>query len=667
MAQTTQIAPKWSFPHSESVFNDYTLVNDNSAVVSPTNSSPHFISVFTSGEGIDNTFVDVTSETAARNIFGPRDFDKWGQPYSQALATIAPARGNAVLHAMRVMPEDSTYANSYLIAHYKADVASKKFKIYWETVNYTDKEAPTSDDTFREKTEVAVDEKDGYKGLVIMAVRSAGRGKYGNNYRWRMTIDSNYEKEYKIKMYNFQILLAKNGLTSIFTATGSACYTDIVGQTTFVNDLIRDNISDGTVPALVEIAEDNFNALFDAYDQFVKDVQKANPDEDYSEDVVPSVETFDPFFGMMPGNIVADKYIQILPTALSEDEKKELENPDGYNAEDYAPAGVKTVAFDGIQGNDLVGGGDGSFGETDPKKRQKAIDDCYINAFSGVYDKKILSALRIPAIALFDANYSYEVKKVLVELATVRNDCVVYLDCGIMSSFSDAAVTHLIEDYSIFDTATIMDGATKIPCVSKNLHHYVIRDAETKRKRTVTFVYYLASIYYNHYISNGLHVPLAQVRCQLANHVKDSLAPTVELHENKLREQFTENRFNWCEAVGPNEFRRVCQLIAQTPESDMIEESNVQTLFALKRDIESECRDHIYDFTDTDSRADLAEYIMAQHRNWIGNKVQSLKVSFAQNAWEGERSIIHGYIQVVFRGLAKRILLEFDINKRDYA
>ena len=99
----------------------------------------------------------------------------------------------------------------------------------------------------------------------------------------------------------------------------------------------------------------------------------------------------------------------------------------------------------------------------------------------------------------------------------------------------------------------------------------------------------------------------------------------------------------------------------------MIEESNVQTLFALKRDIESECRDHIYDFTDTDSRADLAEYIMAQHRSWIGNKVQSLKVSFAQNAWEGERSIIHGYIQVVFRGLAKRILLEFDINKRDYA
>lgn len=665
MAQKTQIVPKWKFPHVQSYFNDYTEIVNETATVSPTNSSPHFIAVFTSGEGIDNTFVEVNTEAGLRNIFGPRDFDKYGQPYSQALATIAPANGNAIMHAMRVMPGDATYANSYLIAHYKADVANKKFKIYWEAKSYTDKEAPISDETYKEKMNVAIpDDGNGYKGLVVAAARTAGRGKYGNNYRWRMTIDTNYEKEYKIKMFNFQILLAKNGLTSVFTTTGSACYTDITIQTTYVNDIIRDNVSSGDVPAIIEINEDNYNVLFDAYAKFISDVAEANPTDKIA---TPEIYNFDPFYGVRTNSTVLDEYIQILPTALTEAEKQELEDPSSYNEADYAPAGVTTVAFDAVQGNNLTGGSDGTFADTDPKKVKAAVNKCYIDAFSGVYDKRILSALRIPAVALFDANYDFEVKKVLAELAVVRNDALLYLDCGIMPSFSDAVVSHMIEDYSIFDSATVMNGSTKVPCVSKNLHHYTIRDVETKRKHTVTFVYYIASIYYSHYVVRGFHVPLANAYCQLADHVKDSLYPTVEIFEDQLRETFTENRFNWCEATGPNVFRRVCQLVAQTPESDMIEENNVQTLFALKRDIENECRESLYDFTDSEARADLADYIMAQHRSWIGSKLESLSVRFVQSQWEAERSIVHGYIQVTFRGLMKRVILEFDINKRDYS
>lgn len=664
MAQDTQIVPKWNFPHVQSYFNDYTEISTSENNVTPTNTSPHFIAVFTAGEGIDNTFFEVNTANRLRNICGPRDFDKYGQPYSQALATIEPAKGNAVLHAMRVMPEDATYANSYLVAHYKEDVANKKFKIYWDIVNYTGENAPNSDSTYKEKMLTAIEEKDSYKGLIVAAVRSSGRGKYGNNYRWRMTSDANYEKEYGIKMYRIQILKAKNGLTSVFTTTGSACYTGITGSTTYINDIIRDNVNTGEIPAIFEMVEDNFNKLYDAYVEFLGKVQTANTNETIRVD---DISLFDPFFGKYPNPGVANPYIQILPTALTEDEKNNLDSPDSYKAEDYAPAGVTTIAFDAIQGNNLIGGSDGAFEDTDSDRRSKAIDQCYINAFSGVYDKRILSALRIPAVALFDANYSFEVKKYLAELAVMRNDAMLYLDTGILPSFSDTVVKNLIEDYSIFDTTTIMNGAINVPCISKNLHHYVIRDAETKRKHTVTFVYYIASIFYNHIMSDGLHVPLANTRCQLANHVKDSLAPTVELFEDELREKFTTARFNWCEAAGPNIFRRVCQLTAQTPTSDIIEENNVHTLFELKRDVENECRERLYSFTDAEMRAGLAEYIQAQHRSWIGSKLESLKIVFKQNQWEGERSIIHGYIEVVFRGLVKRITLEFDINKRDYS
>lgn len=664
MAQTIQIAPKWKFPHVQSYVNDYTEVTDGTVTVSPTTTSPHFIAVFTSGQGIDNTFVDVSTEAALRKIFGAREFDKYGQPYSQALATIAPARGNAIMHAMRVMPVDATYANSYVIAHYKSDVANKKFKIYWENKSYTGAEAPNSDNAYREKMETSIPDANGFKGLTLVAVRTAGRGKYGNNYRWRITVDSNYEKEYKIKMFKFELILAKNGIATVFNATGSACYTDYTQQTTYINDIIRDNLSTGDIPAVIEIAEDNFNTLYDAYVQFLQDVANTYPDEEIA---VVDPSSFDPFYGLLPNNGGYNKYIEVLPQALTKEEQDALDDPSGYDANDYAPEGVKVVAFDYVQGNNLAGGSDGSLDNSDPKARQAAINKCYIDAFSGVYDKRILSALRIPAVALFDANYDYEVKKVLVELAQMRNDALLYLDCGIMPSFSDAIVDRLIEDYSIFDTTTIMNGSINVPCVSKNLHHYVIRDQETKRKHTVTFVYYLASIYYAHYVITGSYIPLAQANCQLANHVKDSLAPTVEIFENTLREKFTEHRFNWCEATGPNTFRRVCQLTAQTPESDIIEENNVQTLFMLKRNIEAECRERLYTFTSDEARADLAEYIMAQHRSWVGSRIESLSVRFTQNTWEGERSIVRGYINVAFRGLMKRIILEFDINKRDYS
>ena len=35
------------------------------------------------------------------------------------------------------------------------------------------------------------------------------------------------------------------------------------------------------------------------------------------------------------------------------------------------------------------------------------------------------------------------------------------------------------------------------------------------------------------------------------------------------------------------------------------------------------------------------------------------------NEWEADRSILHCYLSVTFRGLMKRAILEIDINKRD--
>ena len=101
-------------------------------------------------------------------------------------------------------------------------------------------------------------------------------------------------------------------------------------------------------------------------------------------------------------------------------------------------------------------------------------------------------------------------------------------------------------------------------------------------------------------------------------------------------------------------------------ETDLIEENNVTTLYTLKREIERDISDRLYDFADESSRTVFANYEKAKYASWVGTKLQSLDISFTANEWESAHSILHCYLAIVFRGLQKRAIVEIDINKRTY-
>jgi hypothetical protein len=87
----------------------------------------------------------------------------------------------------------------------------------------------------------------------------------------------------------------------------------------------------------------------------------------------------------------------------------------------------------------------------------------------------------------------------------------------------------------------------------------------------------------------------------------------------------------------------------------------------MKRVVESDIQDELYDFADSDTRDRFTTYEKAKFANWIGSKVLSFTITFTVNEWEFDHSILHAYIEVVFRGLQKRAILEIDINKRTYS
>jgi hypothetical protein len=92
----------------------------------------------------------------------------------------------------------------------------------------------------------------------------------------------------------------------------------------------------------------------------------------------------------------------------------------------------------------------------------------------------------------------------------------------------------------------------------------------------------------------------------------------------------------------------------------------MHTLFELKRILEVDCFNNLYNFTSVAERANFTEYEKAKFADWIGRKVQSFNIRFDVNEWEAERSIVHCYAEVQFRNLNKRTIIEIDVNKRDF-
>lgn len=334
--------------------------------------------------------------------------------------------------------------------------------------------------------------------------------------------------------------------------------------------------------------------------------------------------------------------------------------PDGTSYK-WRIVGVNTNAaqLDAPDGLPLSNGDDGhftgfSYDLPENSAQKGTAETCLIKAFNGTYDKRIMSPGRIPISAFFDAGYPKSVKSAMVDLTLLRNDCLCYLDCGIMNSFTESDIETMITEYSAFADNKI----------SKNIQHYYINEPNTMKRIPVTITYFLSRKYADHVINVGSYIPFVKMRARLDGHIKDSLYPTVDDYEMDLKETLTKNRFNYFETVADNIFQRACQNTAQSKNSDLLEESNITTLYNMKRIIERDIANNLYNFADADIRKDFRDYETAKFASWVSKDVQAFSIDFRMNDWEFDRSILHCYINVTFRGIMKRAILEIDINKR---
>ena len=707
MAQTIQIVPRFSFPHIESYVNDYTQVaNDTQATT--VDASVIEAYAVRAPKGVDNRWIRKTTKADAIKTFGDSNFKKYGQPLMQAYNVLD--RNNSAVWMMRVMPENAAYSNAIVSILYKADTvtdapkaADRKFRIKLVAKSKENISSAKALATAAKGTEFTDKDSENYAQLPLMAVRYVGRGDCGNFYSMRVSQALTYEKEYGIKMYNFEVITSENGLKKDANYVGglvsSMKYTS--EGSTLIDDVIEEADIDKT-PILIKCNDDAVQAVYDAYVKFIKQQNTdlkaqyqadlttyniptdqlngskpvaAEHKENYAKlmklnelinatdvDNIPDVDMFDPIYGRPVESVGEMLPCIYFPKKLTSDVNT---HDPSYDAKNYTNS-EGLVMFDSIKGLVLKNGNNGYFdtprtvqvdgGSPKTWTLDEEYEDAFINAYNGTYDRRILSPKRIPVSAFFDANYPYAVKNIIVDLAKTRNDCRVYLDTNIIPSFSNSIVKGLIKSYGVFDNHMI----------SVDVQNYEVREYSTNKRCNVTILYFNSAQYVDHITENGMHIPFVRDNCTLTGHIKDSLQPVVEEYDNDLKERLYNNRLNYFECIGENTFYRAVQNTTQKAETDLLEESDSTILYTLKRMVEKDTESQIYNFSDESVRKDFVTVEKAKYASWIGSMVQSLEFNFATSEYEFNHSILHLYLSVVFRGLTKKAIIEIDINKRQY-
>jgi hypothetical protein len=709
MAQTTQIVPTFSFPHVETHVNDYTLVTDN--IDEPAvDSSIKECYAFVASKGLDNVWVKKKSRASAIKTYGDSNFKKYGQPLMQALHVLE--QDNSSCWMMRVMPENAAYANAILSVFYKADTAedvtdphNRKFRI---KLTANSENNITTKAALAEAAKNAIyktPDAEGYNQVPLATFKYTGRGDCGNMYSVRMSQAYTYERDYGIKMYNFEVLTSENGLTKDANYVGTLVASTKYGNesTTLIDDVLAD-AELGTAPMDILVTEDSVETIYNAYVEYVKklhtdcieeyetkldlyaipedmmngtiavtDEYKEKYDElikisnlitNTADDNIPDIDEFDIIFGHKVAS-TTDMYPGIVyPELLTDDIDT---TADDYNHLDYTTT-PNLVDFQSVKGLAMKNGNNGYFdsprstidattGKTIQWTYEDEVNDCYKNAFNGKFDSKILSPRRVGITAFFDANYDYSVKETIVDVATARNDCRVYLDVNFIDNLSWTNIDYLIRNYSnMFDNHM----------VSVDIHNYITKEYSTNKKCRVTISYFLANNYVYHLTNVGFHIPMVKGSCQLSGHIKDTMVPVIEEYNSDIKERLYDYRLNYFECIGENIFQRAVQNTTQHAETDLLEENNSTILFNLKRNIENDAQSQIYNFADETVRKDFIAVETARYADWSGEIVQSLELTFRTSEYEFNHSILHLYLAVVFRGLTKKVIVEIDLNKRTY-
>lgn len=642
MPRENQILLNNRYPHFVTHINDNTEFDDT-----PTPTAPLFrsLQVIVSPRGRTNEFITVDDVTQFEREFGKADPKYYGQPFFNARALLE--QQGVQVDILRVSPADASKSNAVLVAKVRATkykpandltgtaAVPGKLEVRLD-VDFIDnlRDFKQISDIYTSANE-AIDEVDGegFVSIPLQTILSPGDGKYGNGYRFRIIKDTEMDRENAYSNYFLEVLeMSENGLRQLSLTTGTLIEESIYGgKSAYLPDLLRDRENGPTVFSYVnDEGVDLFHELYQ---------------DTLGPEAVVSREKFDYISQLIAGTVDVTPGI----TVIRDKDTVNLDAPDGIP---------------------LRGGSDGSLDLGDLsadvlEARERAIEDLYQAAFRGEIDERILSKRRLPINQLFDADYPESVKNIIRELVVTRGDFYAHLDSSFQPSKS-SAVDYAVNVYKTGDALTGLE-----------LYHMIIRDPYRRRRMKVTGTHFLAANLPRHILTYGMHRPFAGAKyAMITGHVGGNKAvfpvfDDVPKDRDMLDTNF-DHRGNYAEALDQNRFFRGTQSTGKIGTtiyhfSDMSEQSNIYQLLSIKNELEYYALiEQRYNFTDTDSLNRYKEDMDIVLEKYRGLGIETLNVKYEISTdYERIRSIVHCYVEIVFKGIGKRQIIEIDINQRN--
>ena len=130
-----------------------------------------------------------------------------------------------------------------------------------------------------------------------------------------------------------------------------------------------------------------------------------------------------------------------------------------------------------------------------------------------------------------------------------------------------------------------------------------------------------------------------------------------------MKEQLYDLRLNYYEALAENVFARGTQVTAQDLDSDLSEEHNMIMTLEIKDIAEKETISRRYNFAEPTDRA-LFTQVLAERTKKYRDVVRNIDVLYSMTAEEEARSVLHCYVEITFKTIAKSSIVEININKR---
>ena len=626
-----QIIPEGSVfrPKIETHINDNSEVNLDYGYGGGTVTSGLF--VFASPKGRDNEVITIRNgQEEFMKEYGLGPFSLYGQPLLNAYnAAVAATNSNAMLHCLRVMPNNAAYSTATLIAKYRVDATSHKMYIHF-LVKGSDQNLTDLEDLDRCCTVDTAEDEDGYKAVKLWTVAYRGRGVYGQNVRFRLTSDTGSDKSNDYKNYNFEIYRKEDMLRleeSFSVCTSETAVLLASSETLYIDDIINNSRTGSSILRIV-----SFPA---GYETLLNTYLAANPTSTFT------LNDFDPLLGI-------DKYT-----------REAIENLVIEPASSVTPGtGEVAVDLSSTLGIALMGGSDGDLAATvAPATRTAALNELYRMAFAAEIDPRIKSRFRYPTTFILDADFPVNVKFEIIKLVAARGDCMGMLDFGTaittkasVMNYYKANFKGLVDDWHI----------TFEPYCMKVVDPYSMKTLK------VTSTYWLAQSYFRHIAKwNGKHRPLAgNTFGVLDYYVPDTVYPVYdESIDATLMDDLADAKLNIAKYNQRQVVVRSMQNTTQDKLTNLTEQNNALIVLDVKRDCELLVSTYEYDFSEA---ADIARFntdIAKITNKYADKQVRRISGYFDKSQWEAERSILHLYIELVHKDLVKTVIIEIDVNR----